>query len=117
MRGIEKGGEVWLARTPAAVLLGLSSARARERRRRRRENEVGQWNVVEGLSSGADVSAVTRGVADGTVAGMGAGVGETEQNRNLRFPNPEPPVLGQNRFNFGSAKTKNFAQQLEIWPK
>ena len=29
------------------------------------------------------------GVAGGTVAGMGAGVGETEQNRNFRFPNME----------------------------
>ena len=36
MRGIEKGGEVWPARTPAAALLGLGSARARERRRRRK---------------------------------------------------------------------------------
>ena len=35
-----------------------------------------------------------RGVAGGTVAGMGAGVGETEQNRNFRFPNPEPPGFG-----------------------
>ena len=73
------------------------------------ENEVGQWNIVEGLSGGADVGAVTRGVAGGTVAGMGAGVGETEQNRNFRFPNPELPVLGQNRFKFGEPKTKIFA--------
>ena len=58
------------------------------------ENEVGQWNVVEGLSGGADVGAVTRGVAGGTVAGMGTGVGETEQTRNFRFPNPEPPGFG-----------------------
>ena len=66
----------------------------------------------------------TRGVAGGTVAGMGAGVGKAEQNRNFRFPtrnfrfpNPEPPGFGQNRFNFGAPKTKIFAQQLEIWPK
>ena len=58
------------------------------------ENEVGQWNIVEGLSGGVDVGAVTRGVAGGTVAGMGAEVGETEQNRNFRFPNPEPPGFG-----------------------
>ena len=63
----------------------------------------------------------TRGVAGGTVAGMGAGVGKTEQNRNFRFPtrnfrfpNPEPPGFGQNRFNFGAPKTKIFAQQHEI---
>ena len=72
----------------------------------------------------------TRSVPSGTVAGMGAEAGETEQNRNFRFLKPEPPgktgtfgfqnrnlrVLGQNRFNFGGPKTKIFAQ-LEIWPK
>ena len=52
----------------------------------------------------------TRGVTGGTVAGMGAGVGETEQTRNLR-------VLGQNRFNFGAPKTTIFTQQLELWLK
>ena len=56
-------------------------------------------------------------VPTATVAGMGAEVCETEQNRNFRFPNPELPVLGQNRFNFGVPKTKTFAQQLLIWPK
>ena len=104
MRGIEKGGEVWPARTPAAVLLGLSSARPRERRRRWRENEVGQWNVVEGLSGGADVGVVTHGVAGGTVAGMGAGVGETEQTRKFRFPNPEPPGFGAKQIQFWSTQ-------------
>jgi len=43
---------------------------------------------VESLSGGADVGAVTRGVAGGTVAGMGAEQSKTEtsgfQNRNLR---------------------------------
>ena len=68
------------------------------------ENEVGQWNVVEGLSGGADVGAVTRGVAGGTVAGMGAGVGETEQNRNFWFPNLEPPGFGAKQIQFWSAQ-------------
>ena len=68
------------------------------------ENEVGQWNVVEGLSGGADVGAVMRGVAGGTVAGMGAGVGDTEQNQNFRFPNPEPPGFRAKQIQFWSAQ-------------
>ena len=66
------------------------------------ENEVGQWNVVEGLSGGADAGAVTRGVAGGTVAGMGTGVGETEQNRN-GLPVSKPGTSG-----FG-------AKHIQIW--
>jgi len=42
----------------------------------------------------------TRGVAGGTVAGMGAGVNETKQNRNFRFPNPEDPGFGAKQVQF-----------------
>jgi hypothetical protein len=56
------------------------------------------------LSGEAFTGTATRGVAGGTVAGMGARVGETEQNWNFRFPNPEPPVLGAKQIQFWSAQ-------------
>ena len=63
------------------------------------ENVVGQWNIVEGLSGGTDVSAVMRGAA-----GMGTGVGETEENRNFRFLNPEPPGFRAKQIQFWSTQ-------------
>ena len=50
----------------------------------------------------------TRGVAGGTVAGMGAGVSETEQNQNFRFPNPELPVYQPGASGF-------WAKQIQFW--
>ena len=73
MRGIEKGAEVWPARTPAAALLGLGSARARERRRRRR----GKRSWASGLDKHARTAVERRdgqrveGSPPATVAGMG----------------------------------------------
>ena len=97
MTGTASGG--------ARVCLLLSR---REEGERRSQNGVGQCNVVEGLSGGADVGAATRGVAGGTVASMGAGEGETEQNRNFRFTNPELPVSKPGTSGFG-------AKQIQIW--
>ena len=111
--GATSGGELQQATAP--LLLPASRGTGREKKEKRNGVSLVTW--LRRLSGEDFTGAAMRGVAGGTVAGMGAGVGETEQNRNFRFPNPEPPVLGQNRFNFGAAKTKIFAQQLEIWPK
>ena len=56
------------------------------------------------LSGEGFTGAATRGVAGGTVAGMGAGVGETEQNWNFRFPKPGTPGFGAKQTQFWSAQ-------------
>ena len=58
----------------------------------KKRNGVSLVTWLRRLSGEGFTGAATRGVAGGTVAGMDAGVGETEQNRNFRFTNPELPV-------------------------
>ena len=69
-----------------------------------KRNGVSLVTWLRRLSGEGFTGVATRGVAGGTVAGMDAGVGETEQNRNFRFPNPEPPGFGAKQIQFWSAQ-------------
>ena len=106
--GFERGGEE--RPEGRATVLCSCSARASSRKGvkgiegkgREASRACARIRVAHGGRGSPGCS--TRGVAGGTVAGMGAGVGETEQNQNFWFPNPEPPGFGAKQIQFWSAQ-------------
>ena len=80
----------------------LRAGARREKKEKRNGVSLVTW--LRRLSGEGFTGAAARGVAGGTVAGLGAGVGEIEQNRNFRFPNPEPPGFGAKQIQFWSAQ-------------
>ena len=107
--GPKNGGETSSAtsggerRLCSACLLRAGTGREKEKR-----NGVSLVTWLRRLSGEGFTGAAMHGVAGGTVAGMGAGVGETEQNRNFRFRNPELPVSKPGTSGFG-------AKHIQIW--
>ena len=98
-------GERWHSSARASSIAPLNSRKRMKRRDGKgREASRACARIRAAHGGRGSPGCSTRGVAGSTVASMGAGVGETEQTRNFRFPNPEPPSFGAKQIQFWSVQ-------------